>query len=117
MPPPQRGDESQLFESFNEELLHSVRRAVGGASQANIEDACAVAWVQFLRYQPDRARSWQGWLVTVASREAVKLHTRELKNRHHGFLEEGNPDRVPEPADPRPSPQLQHLELKEALGV
>lgn len=117
MPPPQRGDEGKLFESFNDELLRSVRRAVRGPSQANIEDACAIAWVQFLRYQPARDRSWQGWLVTVARREAIKLHTRELAVRHHGFMEEGNLDRVPEPADPRPSPQLQHLELKEALGV
>jgi RNA polymerase sigma factor (sigma-70 family) len=117
MHPPQQGDEGQLFQSFNDELLQRVRRLVRGASQANIEDACAVAWVQFLRYQPDRQRNWRGWLLTVARREALGLHVGERSIRHLGFAEPADHDRVPEPADPRPSPQLTHLEFKEALGV
>jgi DNA-directed RNA polymerase specialized sigma24 family protein len=68
----QRGDETQLFLSFNDELLRTVRSVVRTSDQ-NIEDACTFAWVQFLLHQPDRDRSWKAWLVRVAQREAWML--------------------------------------------
>jgi hypothetical protein len=39
--------------------------------------------MEFMRYQPDRNRSWQGWLVTTAEREAWRLHRKEAA--HIGF--------------------------------
>jgi RNA polymerase sigma factor (sigma-70 family) len=76
MPPnrqPPRGDEAELFVSYNEELRRTVRGAVNTSPQ-NIEDACAFAWVQFLAYQPDRDRNWRGWMFRVAEHEAWRLH-------------------------------------------
>src|SRR5207244_10345743 len=49
-----------------------VRRAVN-ASDALIEDACATAWVQLMRAQPDRGPTLFGWLRTTAIREAYRL--------------------------------------------
>jgi hypothetical protein len=59
--PPVRflGDEPELYLQFNRVLMVSVGRAVAGQRE-DIEDACAFAWVQFLRYQPERDRNWQG---------------------------------------------------------
>ena len=39
-----------------------------------VDDACAFAWMQFMRLQADRNRSWRSWLVTVAEREVWRLH-------------------------------------------
>ena len=68
----QRGDETRLFLSFNDELLRTVRSVVRTSDQ-NVEDACTFAWVQFLLHQPDRDRNWRAWLVRVAQREAWVL--------------------------------------------
>ena len=70
--PAQRGDETELFLSFNDELVRTVGSMVR-TSQQNIEDACTFAWVQFLVHQPDRDRTWKAWLVRVAQREAWTL--------------------------------------------
>jgi RNA polymerase sigma factor (sigma-70 family) len=109
MVPPQQGDEAELYESYNPLLARRVRAVVRGVSEANVEDACAFAWMQFLRHQPDRDRNWRAWLATVASREALQLHRREA-----GHVD---PDRAPEPVDRRPSPQLEHFTVREALMV
>src|SRR3954471_17321226 len=116
MAPSQRGDEDALFRSFNDELMRSVRRAVG-TSDANIEDACAIAWGQFLRYQPDRDRNWRGWLYTVAKHEAWRLESGDREHRHIALPGEEGLAGVPELADPRPSPQLLRMELREALTL
>jgi hypothetical protein len=50
---PPRGDEARLFEQFNDELMRKVARNVQ-TSREVIEDACAIAWSQFLSHQPDR---------------------------------------------------------------
>ncbi len=67
-----RGDEGQLFREHHESLVRSVRRAVN-APDALIEDACATAWVQLIRTQPDRGPTLFGWLRTTAIREAYHL--------------------------------------------
>jgi RNA polymerase sigma factor (sigma-70 family) len=116
MPSSQRGDEDELFRSFNDELMRSVRGAVR-TSAANIEDACAIAWSQFLRYQPDRDGNWRGWLFTVARHEAVNLAVGDRQHRHFTSAEEAGTDGSPEPVDPRPEPQLLRMELIEALEL
>jgi DNA-directed RNA polymerase specialized sigma24 family protein len=67
-----QGDEAQLFDEFDATLRWRVQREVN-TSHANVEDACAFAWLQFLRNQPDRDRAWRAWLVQVARREAYRL--------------------------------------------
>jgi DNA-directed RNA polymerase specialized sigma24 family protein len=67
-----RGDQEELFRSFNDELFGDLTRTVE-ASRDIIEDACAHAWAQFLRYQPDRDQNWRGWLFRTAQREAWRL--------------------------------------------
>jgi hypothetical protein len=44
-----------------------------------IDDACAFAWVQLIRRQPDRNRNWRAWMVTVAERGAWRLHSGESR--------------------------------------
>jgi len=72
---PLHGDEASLFEANHAQLLKIVRAAVN-ASPQTIEDACAFAWVQLLRYQPER-RHLMSWLVKVATREAWRLTGQE----------------------------------------
>ncbi len=55
---PQQGDEARLFAQFKE-LMQSVGRSVRTSPEV-IEDACSIAWAQFLAHQPDRARPWKG---------------------------------------------------------
>jgi hypothetical protein len=51
-----RGDEAALCLAHNDQVIREITRAVQ-AHPADIEDACAHAWVQFLRYQPSRERN------------------------------------------------------------
>lgn len=87
---PLRGNEDALFAQHHQRLLRAVRRAVR-APDACVEDACAYAWVQFLRRQPDRATAF-AWLHTVAVREAWRLVQRE---RRDGHLEDLKPGQEP----------------------
>jgi RNA polymerase sigma factor (sigma-70 family) len=70
-----RGDEGELFAHYHDMLLRAVSRQAS-APAVVIEDACAFAWLQLLRYQPQRDNI-VGWLVTVAVREAWKLSRRQ----------------------------------------
>ena len=65
--PPPRGDEAELFARYHDMLLRAVSRQAS-APAVVIEDACAFAWLQLLRYQPQRDNI-VAWLVTVAVRE------------------------------------------------
>jgi RNA polymerase sigma factor (sigma-70 family) len=69
---PPRGDEARLFEQFNDELMRTVGRNVQTSPEI-VEDACSLAWAQFLAHQPDRSRHWKGWLFRTAQREAWRL--------------------------------------------
>src|SRR3954447_25244838 len=75
--PAARGDEAELFRSYNDELLRTVAANVHHTSPQVIEDACAFAWAQFLQEQPDRDRNWQGWLFRTAQRQAWALNRDE----------------------------------------
>jgi RNA polymerase sigma factor (sigma-70 family) len=69
--PPGRGDEAALFLEHQRFLLRVTARRFGG-SQALAEDACAFAWLQLLRCQPDR-EAVVGWLRVVARNEGLRL--------------------------------------------
>ena len=70
--PQPRGDEGELYGRLNRALERAVRTRVTGPA-ACVEDACAFAWEQLLRYQPERSERLFAWLVTVAVREGWRL--------------------------------------------
>ena len=75
-----RGDELDLYGGFHAELGRSINRAVN-ASWETVDDACAFAWLEFLRVQPNRHENWRGWLFRTAQREAWRLSALEWKER------------------------------------
>jgi DNA-directed RNA polymerase specialized sigma24 family protein len=75
-----RGDELDLYAEFHEELYRTIRALVF-SSPETAADACSFAWLQFLRYQPDRESPWKGWMVTTAQHEAWRLNAIERRNR------------------------------------
>jgi DNA-directed RNA polymerase specialized sigma24 family protein len=79
-----------------------------------VDDACNFAWMEFLRYQPDRDANWRSWLITVAQREAWKLDGKE--RGHLGFELGGDTELVYEPADPRDVLALR-TDLRAALDL
>jgi DNA-directed RNA polymerase specialized sigma24 family protein len=72
-----RGEQSELFAQLADRLLAAVRAAVR-TSPVNVEDACAFAWLQLVRYRPERACVF-GWLRKTAIREAVRLERRTVR--------------------------------------
>jgi RNA polymerase sigma factor (sigma-70 family) len=72
-----RGDDAHLFATYAQRLRGEVRRVVR-TSPENVDDACSFAFLQLLRYQPDRDSAYV-WLVKVAVREAVKLDRRSRR--------------------------------------
>jgi RNA polymerase sigma factor (sigma-70 family) len=72
--PPLQGDEEQFFRQHSDKLRRSVGRSVN-TSEANIDDACAFAWMQFFRHQPSRDTAYK-WLWKVAWREAIRYDRR-----------------------------------------
>src|ERR1700710_2009220 len=68
-----RGDEAELFRTYNDELMRTVSGAVRDSTPQVVEDACAFAWAKFLECQPDRERNWKGWLFRTAQRQAWRL--------------------------------------------
>src|SRR5215218_7119507 len=97
-PKPQQGDEAELFELYNDDLMRRVGRVVR-TSPDIIEDACAIAWAQFLRCQPDRNREWRAWLFRTAQREAWQLDRRRYETRSLDAEHESPGAGAPEPAD------------------
>jgi DNA-directed RNA polymerase specialized sigma24 family protein len=72
------GDEDALYRLHHRRLLRLVGGLVRGADE-DIEDACAFAWAQFLRRQPDREMTFP-WLAKVAMREAWRLGRRRRRD-------------------------------------
>ena len=81
---PLRGDESDLFRRYRDQLLRVVRRRVVAPDDV-IEDACAFAWAQLLDHQPDRATAF-AWLKQVAVREAWRICEREGRDSSFDLL-------------------------------
>jgi RNA polymerase sigma factor (sigma-70 family) len=99
---PGRGDEAALFLEHQRFLLRVTARRFGG-SQELAEDACGFAWLQLLRYQPDR-EAVVGWLRVVARNEGYRL----LRiSRREPFLE----DRPCQRSDPASGEPLDWQEL------
>jgi RNA polymerase sigma factor (sigma-70 family) len=114
---PQRGDEAQLFELYHAQLLRRVRHAVT-ASPDVIEDACAYAWAEFLRSQPERERGWRTWLFVTAQREAWRLNRERSQSL---AIDDSATDAaarfvVAEPPDPRDQYE-QKVELWAAMDL
>lgn len=74
----QQGDETALYRQHAAQLQAIVRHEVT-TSRENVEDACAFAWTQLLRYQPDRA-AVLAWLCRTAIRVAIKLDRRQRRD-------------------------------------
>jgi RNA polymerase sigma factor (sigma-70 family) len=70
---------STLFARY-QQALHRRLRWIVNTSEANIEDACAHAWLQLVSYRPELGDPLT-WLTTVAVREAVKLEHRSRRTR------------------------------------
>ena len=103
--PALRGDEPQVFAAHHAALRARVARHVDTRS-SNVDDACSFAWLQLLRYQPDRGKALE-WLTTVAIREARRL---DRADRRLARLEAA--------AEPcTPSNVLTHEQAREALEV
>jgi RNA polymerase sigma factor (sigma-70 family) len=73
-----RGDEAQLFRDHEMPLRAAVRH-FARVDETVIDDACAHAWLQLMRCQPDRDRAF-AWLRTVAVREAWRLSKLERRD-------------------------------------
>ncbi len=76
---------SALFQEHQPRLKRQLSNIVR-TSAANIDDACAYAWMQLLRHPP-QSDSTYSWLLTVAVRYAIKLDR------------EGRRELGPEPAE------------------
>jgi DNA-directed RNA polymerase specialized sigma24 family protein len=130
-----RGDEAELFRSFNQTLMRDVDSAVFTTSPTVVEDACSHAWAQFMRYQPDRSRNWQGWLFRAAQREAWRLEREVHQDRPLRTSEDERKTVFGEAIDPRDyqaitigvddalsvvqelPPRLQQIAMLRALGL
>jgi hypothetical protein len=75
-------------------------RAAVNTSEANVEEACAIAWAILLRGQPDREGNVFGWLHTTATREAVRLDRADRRHLAWADGDDANDGygRAPSPA-------------------
>jgi RNA polymerase sigma factor (sigma-70 family) len=105
----QRGDETALFERYAQRLVRAVRRELG-VSEHIAEEACAIAWVQLLRTQPERDTIF-AWLRVVATREAIRLVRVQGRDTS---LDEDHADTHSACQDRRVDPELT-VEAREAL--
>jgi RNA polymerase sigma factor (sigma-70 family) len=111
---PQQGDEAELFELYNPQLMRRLASVVRTSPDV-IEDACSIAWAQFLRHQPDRNREWRAWLFKTAQREAWILDGKRRETRPFDD-DSGDEHWVPEPADRRDA-YTERDELEAAVDV
>src|SRR3954447_12433562 len=110
-----RGDEAELFRSYNPQLVRMVTAQGAGPDVA--EDACSFAWAQFMTHQPDRDRNWQGWMFKTAQREAWKLSRQQLLQHEHLSLGEDD-EGLELPGGPEPHDELVTQErVREGLSI
>ena len=116
-----RGDEAELYRLHQRALLGRTRLAVR-APEALIEDACQLAWMQLLLYQPEPRENALAWLTVVARNEAYRLardYQRALPassvttTDDEGRTTEFDPDLAP---GPERDPLLGH-DAQEALAA
>jgi RNA polymerase sigma factor (sigma-70 family) len=111
--PPLRGDEAELFHAYQPILSEAVSGYVRTA-EANVDDACAYAWSQFMRYQPDRDANWRGWLFRVAQREALRLQKQQ--ERELPTAGDALPQALGEVVDPHDRAK-EHAQLRDAIDL
>lgn len=104
-----QGDETALFERYHGRLVRVVSGRVR-TSRETVEDACTFAWVQLLRYQPERTRVF-AWLVQVAVREGWRLAAGEQRT-----LAEGEPPDTLVSSEPTLEERVYWLERLEELA-
>src|SRR4051794_5521242 len=103
--PPTRGDEAELFRSYNAELVRRVAGRVRTRDAHTVEDACSFAWTMFMQEQPDRQRNWRAWLTRTAERRAwlierqAGLSARSVRAAPTGMRDERTID-VTQPGNP-----------------
>src|SRR3954449_12542140 len=130
-----RGDEADLFRTYNPKLMQDVERSLFVTSPTVVEDACSHAWAQFMQYQPDRTRNWQGWLFRSAQREAWRLDRELREDRPLRTSEDERKTEFGQAIDPRDyqaitlgvddalsivqelPPRLQRIAMLRALGM
>jgi DNA-directed RNA polymerase specialized sigma24 family protein len=113
--PPARGDEAELFRDFNDRLIRAVARSAYCTTPHTVEDACAFAWTEFMRRQPDRS-SCQGWLVVVAKREAWRIERERFDSERHVPVPIDEIERADDAISPVEEVEIRH-DVGEALGV
>jgi DNA-directed RNA polymerase specialized sigma24 family protein len=113
--PPARGDEAELFRDFNGRLIRAVARSAYCTTPHTVEDACAFAWTEFMRRQPDRS-SCQGWLVVVAKREAWRIERERFDSERHVPVPIDEIERADDAVSPVEEVEIRHDD-GEALGV
>jgi RNA polymerase sigma factor (sigma-70 family) len=102
------GDEPELFRAHHERLLRLVAHDTGPSPDL-AQDACCFAWLQLLRHQPERERTF-GWLRVVACHEALRLQRQQwgclpldAPTMERREWQTGEPltlaDRIPAPVD------------------
>src|SRR4051812_37358573 len=113
--PPVRGDETELFRDFNDRLMRAVTRSARCTTPHTVEDACAFAWTEFVRRQPDRANC-HGWLVVVAKREAWRIERERFDSERQVPLPIDEIERADDVISPVEEVEIRH-DVGEALGV
>ena len=113
--PPTVGDEAELYRQFSGILVGVITKRVNTTPEI-VEDACAFAWMQLLRHQPDRGRAWRAWLITVAEREAYALHRAAVAETAYEIRLDDGEVGLLEPAD-REDRLDQYLDAMRALEV
>lgn len=120
-----QGDESDLYRRHHQELERRVRRLVN-TDEDTVRDACAQAWMTFLRAQP-RRETVLPWLTTVAQREAWRIHG--ASHRHASLDADFALGQLPDPeagaglgrppraGEPGINPQDLHAEVTDALAL
>jgi DNA-directed RNA polymerase specialized sigma24 family protein len=113
--PPARGDEAELFHDFNDRLMRAVARSAYCTTPHTLEDACAFAWTEFMRRQPDRANC-HGWLVVVAKREAWRIERERFDSERHVPVPIDQIERADDAISPVEEVEIRH-DVGEAFGV
>jgi hypothetical protein len=112
--PPLRGDEAELFRDFNRQFVRTVQWRTN-APREIVDDACAFAWQQVMRHQPDRDRNWRAWMLTTAEREAWRL--REIEASHLSLSVDDDETPVAWDVPDRRDQLAIRMRLREALGA
>ncbi len=105
-------DEHDLYVEYDA-ALRRVLAARVKTTDANLDDACSYAWTQLVAKQP-RRKAIFAWLITVATREAWRLH--RLMHRDVGGGADVALDELESPtADESAEQRLRLRDVGEAL--